>query len=106
VPRLNHDELPIVPHSDLGDEDCCGCLIVKERGDEADLICNECGALIRTVPTDEVPERSLRCLLNVCGNQRAAYVVLWGLRRCLLQSLAAFPQNDFRFVEEAFCERF
>jgi hypothetical protein len=36
--RLNHNELPLVPHSGFaGSEDCCGCLIVVEREDVADL---------------------------------------------------------------------
>ena len=34
---------------DWGDKDCCGCLVVVERGDQADLACNECGAVVRTV---------------------------------------------------------
>ena len=58
MPRLNHAELPIVPHSGLpgADPECCGCLIVKESGAIADLVCNECGAVIGTVPTDEAPQ--------------------------------------------------
>jgi hypothetical protein len=40
--------------------DCCGCLIVVERGDQADLTCNECGAVIRTVPTDKARQPSQR----------------------------------------------
>ena len=62
--RLNHDELPIVPHSGLVDSDCCGCLIVVEHGDNADLICNECGALVRTVPTDEASQILLRMAMD------------------------------------------
>ena len=58
--RLNHDELAVVPHSD----DCCGCLVVIERGDDADLVCNECGALIRTVPTDEAPQVLMRMAMS------------------------------------------
>jgi hypothetical protein len=47
--------LPVVPH-EVADPsvECDGCLIVKYRGDRADLICNECSALIRTVPADQV----------------------------------------------------
>jgi len=45
--------IPIVPHESLG-ADCCGCLIVRVRGDEADILCNECDAVIRTVPVVEV----------------------------------------------------
>jgi hypothetical protein len=57
---LKPDSLPIVPLSDVGDEDCCGCLYPVERGDQADLICNECGALIQTVPRSEVEPTLLR----------------------------------------------
>jgi hypothetical protein len=39
----------ILPHSDFGDAECCGLLLPFERGDFADIICNECGATIRTV---------------------------------------------------------
>jgi hypothetical protein len=59
--KMNPDELPIVPHDD---DDCCGCLIVVERGAVADLVCNECGALIRTVPTDEAPQVLLRMVID------------------------------------------
>jgi hypothetical protein len=48
--RDPHDKLTtIVPHESLG-ADCCGCIVAVNRGDEADLVCNECNALIRTVP--------------------------------------------------------
>jgi len=40
--HMNLDELPIVPHSEFGDKECCGCLIVVERGSQAGLVCNEC----------------------------------------------------------------
>ena len=39
--------------------DCDGCLVVKERGDVADLKCNSCGAMIDTVPLDRVGTRSM-----------------------------------------------
>jgi hypothetical protein len=79
MPRLNHDQLPIVPHSGLpgADPECCGCLIVKERGAVADLISNECGALIRTVPTDEAPQILIRMVMDqgmcsaICPHCRA-----------------------------------
>jgi hypothetical protein len=46
----------IVPHEWLG-ADCCGCIVPIQREDEADLVCNECKALIRTVPASEVEQR-------------------------------------------------
>ena len=39
---------------DWGDRECCGCLIAVERGDQADLVCNECGAVVGTIPTSKV----------------------------------------------------
>jgi ribosomal protein S27E len=44
----------ILPHSDFGDPECCGLLLPFERGDFADIICNECGAIVRTVPTADL----------------------------------------------------
>jgi hypothetical protein len=44
---------PIIPHETLG-ADCCGCLIVQVRGDKADIICNQCAALIRTVSVEDL----------------------------------------------------
>jgi hypothetical protein len=38
----------MVPHEELG-ADCCGFIIARVRGSEADLMCNECGALIKSV---------------------------------------------------------
>lgn len=45
-------DIPIIPHELATETDCCGCLIVQVRGDQADIICNECGAVIRTVPVE------------------------------------------------------
>ncbi len=44
-----NDRLPIVAHETLG-VDCCGCLHVRVSGDRAEIVGNECGAIIRTVP--------------------------------------------------------
>ena len=48
---MNVNELPIIPHGSSG---CCGCLVVRVRQDYADIICNECETLVRTVPVAEV----------------------------------------------------
>jgi hypothetical protein len=48
------DSLPILPHENVADVDCCGCLIIRTRQDQADIVCNECGALILTVALGEV----------------------------------------------------
>jgi len=42
----------IVPHEVATGADCDGCLIVQERGDLADIVCNECGTVIDTVPLE------------------------------------------------------
>jgi hypothetical protein len=48
-----NDRLPIIPHENLG-ADCCGCLYVRVEGEQADIVCNECAAVIRTVPVADV----------------------------------------------------
>jgi hypothetical protein len=46
--------LPMVPHEFVGGADCCGCLVVEVRGDEADLVCNECLHVVKTVDRADV----------------------------------------------------
>ena len=48
------DNLPIIPHENVGDVDCCGCLMVRPCEGQADIVCNECGGLIQTVPIGDV----------------------------------------------------
>ena len=50
---LDRVSLPIVRHDQVADVECCGCLIVRVCGDRADITCNECGMVIRTVPATE-----------------------------------------------------
>ena len=49
-----NNRLPIIPHQTVGAPGCCGCLYVRVNGDLADIVCNECEAVIRTVPLSEV----------------------------------------------------
>jgi hypothetical protein len=42
------DKLPIIPHESAG-VDCCGCIVVKISGSDAELRCNECGATVGVV---------------------------------------------------------
>jgi hypothetical protein len=49
-----YDNLLIIPHEDVADVDCCGCLMVRVREGEADILCNECGAVVRTVAIGDV----------------------------------------------------
>ena len=44
---------PLVAHSDTGDPECCGSIFPVFRENEADITCNECGAIIKTVPADQ-----------------------------------------------------
>jgi hypothetical protein len=65
-----HDEhgYPVVPHQLAGSADCCGCLIVEVRGTEADLICNECGAMVRTVPAADAKRVLMEILcVEICS---------------------------------------
>jgi hypothetical protein len=48
-----NDRLPILPHESLGVE-CSGCLFVRVSGDTADIVCNECKVVIRTVQVVDV----------------------------------------------------
>ena len=48
------DHLPIIPHEHVAEVKCCGCLMVRLREGQADILCNECGDVIRTVPVGEV----------------------------------------------------
>jgi hypothetical protein len=45
---------PIIPHSDFGDAECCGCLFGVVGGDQAEIRGNECDARIRTVPASDL----------------------------------------------------
>src|SRR5258708_39845691 len=47
------EKLPIIPHEWLG-AGCCGCLMIRLHGDQAEILCNECGASIRTVAVGDV----------------------------------------------------
>jgi hypothetical protein len=41
-------EFPIIPHESAG-VDCIGCFVVKVSGKDAELRCNECGAVVGVV---------------------------------------------------------
>jgi hypothetical protein len=45
---------PTLPHSSFGAPDCCGYLNGIIRGDRADIVCNECDKVVRTVPTADL----------------------------------------------------
>jgi hypothetical protein len=43
-----------MPHPSFGDPECCGCLNGVVSGDQADIVCNECEAAVRSVPTSSL----------------------------------------------------
>jgi uncharacterized protein (DUF983 family) len=42
------------PHSSFGDPECCGCFTVALDGDIAHVMCNQCEAVVSTVPAGDV----------------------------------------------------
>lgn len=58
----------VLPHVDFGAPDCWGCLNAVLRGDQADIACNECGAVVRTVPVGAVQQTltEMELTLDVC----------------------------------------
>jgi ribosomal protein S27E len=55
-PRLPREGVTAttLPQSDFGNPDCCGCLNGVITGGRAEIVCNECGAVLRTVPASEL----------------------------------------------------
>ena len=49
----------MVPHADHGDPECCGLILPKMNGGIAELRCNECGVVLRTIPAAEVDNAML-----------------------------------------------
>jgi ribosomal protein S27E len=43
-----------LPHSSFSDPNCCGCLNRVIQRDQADIMCNECNAVVRTVPVGDL----------------------------------------------------
>jgi hypothetical protein len=63
-------EIPqIVTHAYHGDPQCSGIIMPVSRGDYADLTCNECGLVIRTVAAGEAEPTLLDMAISggVCG---------------------------------------
>jgi hypothetical protein len=58
----DRDELPVVPHEWADGTDCCGCLVPTTRHNKVDLVCNECGQVVKTVEATDV-ERTLSEIL-------------------------------------------
>lgn len=58
IHRANEIVGTIISHSDIpnGDPSCCGCLNVFVFENTAEFICNECDAVVKTVPVAEYPK--------------------------------------------------
>ena len=63
----------IVPHEIATGANCDGCLVVKERGEEADLVCNSCGAVVDTVPIDRAGLRLIELGSDEICSARCPY---------------------------------
>ena len=51
---MSNQRVPIIPHSDFGDPECCGCLFGVVQGDPAEIVCNECLVVVRRVPASDL----------------------------------------------------
>lgn len=65
-------EDPILPHQYFGDPDCCGTLwpLVRESDPGvADIICNECDVVVKTVPVADLQRtiREMEFSLEMCN---------------------------------------
>jgi hypothetical protein len=77
-------QVSLNPHKVLG-ADCCGCLMAQVRGAEADIVCNECGVVIRTMPVPEV-ESAMAAL--------AATSAICSARCAHCRAVNTFPRLD------------
>ena len=59
----------MLPHADFGYPECCGLLFGIERDGEADIVCNECGIVICTIPAADLRRTldEMELTLNVCS---------------------------------------
>ena len=70
----------VLPHSDFGDPECCGCLAGVLCDDHAEITCNECGNVVRTVPAQDLQRRiddmelSLDIATAKCPNCEAVHL--------------------------------
>ena len=86
---------PIIPHEDVADVDCCGCLFVQVRGEQAEITCNECGAVNRTVPAEEAAAVMAGLMMEVASQ------AICSVRCPHCGALNAFP--GFSAIEAFVC---
>jgi hypothetical protein len=63
---------PILPHGEFGDADCCGTLlgvIRNDRPETAEIVCNECAAVVRTVAAGDLQRAldEMEATLDLCS---------------------------------------
>jgi DNA-directed RNA polymerase subunit RPC12/RpoP len=59
--------MPIVPHSTAAGVDCCGSIIAEVEGNNVELRCNECGAVVGVVQLDILKGLlGLDCATTIC----------------------------------------
>jgi hypothetical protein len=51
---MDREEWPLLAHADFGAPHCDGCLLPIIRGDQADITCNACAAVVRSVPVADL----------------------------------------------------
>ena len=71
IAMIDEHGLPVIPHEWVGGMDCCGCLVVEKRGELADLVCNKCCQVVKTVPISEVAMALGQMLLSQPENCHA-----------------------------------
>jgi len=54
---VSDERIPIIPYSNFGDPDCCGCLFGVSQGDLAEIVCNECQVVVCTIPASDLQRR-------------------------------------------------
>jgi hypothetical protein len=74
---VSDERQTILPHSSFGDPECYGCLCAGIHGEQAEIVCNECGAIVQTVPITALDstlakmELSLDVATAMCPHCRA-----------------------------------
>jgi len=81
----------VVPHEITTGTDCDGCLMVKERGEVADLVCNSCGSVVDTVPIDHAGQRPMELASAEMCSARCLHCGATNVFRGLTVIEAFFP---------------
>jgi hypothetical protein len=105
-----HVVVTTLPHSSFGDSDCCGCLNGIIRGDQADIVCNDCQTVVRSLPTAALRhtlnemELALDNCTEMCPYCRSVNVIP-GLSRVMVFTCRGCRQV-VRLTDDSDTERF